>query len=611
VASGMFVRKEMESLPVKVGLVLAVLVAVQLAVLVPVIVTQRAKDEQQARDQLQGMTNDFADRVNQTIATFMYNVVRAAAAAPTLGFLSQQGLEDAVQLDEDPRNTPAQLYFWTPIVSAGERGAYENFYGLNITDLKNGTSAQVVPAANRPEFVPYTIFVPPLPPTTNPIIYGFDLLPYNVTTTSVLFKNATKFLSIPSALIAGSRTNNNYGFVAVAQNKYGRGYIFGRIESQELLEFSLAVPRKYVLLAAYVTSSNASRQALFFDDIPDLTNATTLVIFNVNPSRELFYTASFTSFGETILVAVRYNAPYAAQFAGNTWIILAAVLAPVCLLVDVIFVVIALLLQRRMMLYKMEERKRKDAQVMISYVNHEIRNPLQTIFGLADMELEEAQDEGNHRLADNLGAIVRAAEFIEHIATDILDLRRVEDGKVEIEMSDVDVVQLVSGLEKTVQSLAARKPGVDFKINVDPEIGRIHTDRYRLEQILMNFLTNAFKHTDEGLVTLSVSFATLSWIRFAVWDTGKGVPPDKKERLFNQFSQVSVSDASDLGGFGLGLYLTKMLAELLEGKVGFESTLGLGSVFWVDLPVERNHESLPFQFQTSEMSLQRVRGLSI
>ncbi len=140
-------------------------------------------------------------------------------------------------------------------------------------------------------------------------------------------------------------------------------------------------------------------------------------------------------------------------------------------------------------------------------------------------------------------------------------------------------------------------------MNVDPEIHAVHTDRYRLEQILLNFLTNAFKHTDEGVVTLSVSFSTMSLVRFAVWDTGKGIPPDKKEKLFHQFAQVSAKDSSDLGGFGLGLYLTKMLAGLLGGQVGFESTLGLGSVFWVDLPLQKDGTGLSFQFQQSQVQL--------
>jgi signal transduction histidine kinase len=584
--------------------VLCVLVLVEVAVLVPVIVTQRVKDEGLVGDQLQALTDDFAERVNMTIASFMYNVVRAAAAAPTSGFLSQQGMEDAILVDEDPINTPSTLYFWLPIVSAAERDNYQQFYGFNITDVKNGTHpTQVLPASNRLLYIPYTIFVPRLPATTNPIIYGLDLLPFNATTTSVLFKNASKFLSIPSALIASNRTNNNYGFVAVVQNKYGRGHMFGRIGSQELLEFSLTVPRSSVLLAAYVTSANASRQALFFEAIPDLANATTLAIFNALPSRRFYYIANFTSFGETILVAVRYSDTFGAQFVGNTWVILAAVLAPVCFLINVIWVILALLWERRKKLLELEKRKRQEAQVMISYVNHEIRNPLQTILGLADMHLEQAIEERDPLLASDLSTIVRSAEFIEHIARDILDLRRVEEGKLEIEVSDVDVKQFVNGLEKAVVSIQARKSGVDFKVNVDREIHTIRSDRYRLEQIMLNFLTNAFKHTEEGVVSLSVALASPAVIRFAVWDTGKGIAAEKKEKLFKQFSQVSSEDATDFGGFGLGLYLTKMLATLLGGNVGFESTLGLGSVFWVDLPAGVSNAGLMFQFEESKIPL--------
>jgi signal transduction histidine kinase len=277
-----------------------------------------------------------------------------------------------------------------------------------------------------------------------------------------------------------------------------------------------------------------------------------------------------------------------------------AVLVPVCVLVDVIFLILAILWQRRRALLLLEERKRKDAQVMISYVNHEIRNPLQTILGLADVELEEARDASNERLASNLATIIRSAEFIEHIATDILDLRRVEEGKVEVEWADTDVRRLVAGLEKTVASFPVRRLGVDFRVTVDGDVGSIRTDRYRLEQILLNFLTNAFKHTEHGSVTVSVAFASLHALRFSVADTGKGIAPEKKEKLFQQFGQVSAEDSSALGGFGLGLYLTKMLAHLLGGSVGFESTLGEGSVFWVQLPVAMDSASLLLQFDQSK-----------
>ncbi len=598
----------MRTLPLVVWMVLALLVLIEVAVLVPVIVTQRAKEETLASDQLVMLTKDLAQRLEKTIASFMYNVVRAAAAAPASGFLSQRSLEDALQIEEDPRNTPATLYFWVPLVSASERPACEQFYGQNITQLSNGTGSPIIPIprdTNRTVFAPYTIFVPrlPPPPATNPVIYGFDLLPFNMTATSVIFKNASKYLSIPSGLV--NRTQNNYGFVAVAQNKYGRGYMFGRVGSRELLEFSLTVPRQYVTLATFVLSSNATRQALFYDDSPLLGNATNVAIFNSLSARSEFYTANFSSFGELIMVAVRYDPQYVAQFAGHTWVILAAVLAPVCFLIDVIWITLALLWQRKRHLHELEQRKRKEAQVMICYVNHEIRNPLQTILGLADMQLERAEnEERDHLLASEASTIVRAAEFIEHIARDILDLHRVEDGKLDLEMSDVEVGVLVNDLKKAAVPLLTKKRGIEFVVCLDPDITVIHSDRYRLEQILLNFLTNAVKHTEHGAITLSFSFVAPTWIRISVADTGAGIALEKKEKLFERFSQSSARDASELGGFGLGLHLTKMLAQLLGGKVGFDSTLGDGSEFWVDLPVARDSTCLDFQFDESEIPLQ-------
>jgi hypothetical protein len=363
----------MRHLPLYAALVLVALVAIEVAVLVPVIVTQREKDEGAAAQTLQQLTDDYALRVKSAIATFMYNVVRAAAAAPKSTFFSQEGLEEALQLADDPRVTPATLYFWIPKVPLVDAAAYSQFYGFNITHLRNGSQTLVTPyrPGERSLFggdtaVPYTIFVPPLPPDTNPDVYGFDLLSYAPTAPS--FRNSTdKYLLVPSGLV--ERSINNYGVVAVANNKYNRGYALGRIGSKDLLEFVLVVPRDYVLLAAYVVSAGA-RQALYFDISPLLGNATTIALFDASPGRALFYTGTFVSYNETIMVAVCYGPDYVAGFQSNTWVILAAVLAPTCFLIDVIWVILVLLWQRKKMLHELEQIKRKEAQVMICYVNH-------------------------------------------------------------------------------------------------------------------------------------------------------------------------------------------------------------------------------------------------
>ncbi len=598
-------HERVKGLASKLLLCVVAMVVVELCLLVPLIVIEREKDQALVPSNLQRVTAEQAKRLEDAVARFAYSVTRAAAA-PDAGFLTQERFNDYVALDDSP--FVDLRYAYVPLVTAAERAEFERFYGLNITDLPNGPRTgvySVVPynITNRTLFAPYALFAPPMPEAP---VLGLDLLPFNNSETKVL-RDEDKYLVIPTSIFA--RAGNSYNLLSVARNKKGRGWMLGAIDSRTWLETTLDVPRSDVTLAAFILAPQVNDPALYFDDSPLLGNASYLALFESLPQRSLFYCANVSAFNETVLLAVRYSAAFGAGFEGTTWVILVAVLAPLFALIDVIFVVVWLLLERQQRLHHMEESKRREAQVMISYVNHEIRNPLQTVLGLADVLLEKASDEGNRLLADDLETIVQSAEFIEHIARDILDLRRVEEGELEVEMAEVDIATLVSGLQKNVMLLQSRKQGVSFRVSVDPEIGKIVTDRYRLQQIVLNFLSNAFKHSESGEVVLSVAIANAEWIRVAVWDNGAGIPPERAEQLFEQFAQVSTADASERGGFGLGLYLTRMLAQLLGGKVGFQSTLGLGSVFWVDLPTHWNRMHLSFQFKNTETKLQRAVGL--
>lgn len=304
------------------------------------------------------------------------------------------------------------------------------------------------------------------------------------------------------------------------------------------------------------------------------------------------------------MVGILYDASLVASYTGTTWVTLLAILVPVCIGIDCLALVVVWQWNRRRERGRSEAEKHQMAQMLLIYVNHEIRNPLQAILGLSELCMDALADSDNESLCSDLGTIVRSAEFIEHIATDMLDLRRIEAGQVALELAWLDLMTLASDLEKATRPLLRMKPDVVFYVNVAPDVPSIKTDRYRVSQILMNFLSNAMKHTERGSITLAISYDAASLrVRTSVIDTGKGIPESKQQGLFGQFHQVDARDATHLGGFGLGLYLSKMLAELLGGSVGFKSTTGSGSVFWLELPLTEESVPLEAQFSRSELRL--------
>ncbi len=347
---------------------LAVLVAVEVAVVVPVIITQRNADEAAASEQLQQVACDVANRMNVTVNTLLHNVLRTAAAVPETGFFSRKSLLRSLQLDTDPHNTPTLLYAWVPLVADTDRAAFERFYGFPITQLVSSTAVGPVPNnTGRTRFAPFSLFETDMPQSSLSSILGFDLL--SVPLTAHLLKNARNgYLVLPSPLFV--TTPRNFGVVAVAYNEINPSWFFGRAGTRDLLEFSLPIPRRLVTLAAYVPDGPPEAQLLFRDDADILANASTIAAFEALPGRSQFYACNVTVQGQVMMIAARFDRAYVAASTGVTWVILAAVLGPVCFLINVIALVLGVLWRRRAELYRLEEEKRKSAQLMLVYVNH-------------------------------------------------------------------------------------------------------------------------------------------------------------------------------------------------------------------------------------------------
>jgi len=219
----------------------------------------------------------------------------------------------------------------------------------------------------------------------------------------------------------------------------------------------------------------------------------------------------------------------------------------------------------------------------LANLSHEIRTPLNALLGLA--RLARQPEVGERRRQDYIEQISESAETLSAIISDILDLSKIEAGKMHLEHLPFSLQALLDSLYQAYGALADNK-GLTMRLACDADVPAIVIgDSVRLRQILSNYLTNALKFTQAGRIELAVRRIGGNALRFEVRDTGSGIAPDAQARLFTPFTQVDNSVNRRFGGTGLGLSICRQLAHLMEGEVGMLSEPGRGSVFWAELPL--------------------------
>jgi len=230
----------------------------------------------------------------------------------------------------------------------------------------------------------------------------------------------------------------------------------------------------------------------------------------------------------------------------------------------------------------------RSKSIFLANMSHELRTPLNAIIGYSEMLQEEAEDVGQEDFIPDLEKILDAGKHLLKIISDLLDISRIESGKMVLCYETFDILPMVQETVSIIQPLVIKNSNC-LSIRCDDNLGSMHADPTKVRQSLFNLLNNANKFTEKGKIMLDVvrqKIEEKEWIIFKVTDTGIGMMTDQKDRIFKLFTQADDSSTRKHGGMGLGLAITHNFIKMMEGKLEIESEYQKGSIFTIYLPIE-------------------------
>ena len=222
----------------------------------------------------------------------------------------------------------------------------------------------------------------------------------------------------------------------------------------------------------------------------------------------------------------------------------------------------------------------------LASMSHELRTPLNSVIGFTNILLKNKKGNLDDKDLMYLERIGDNGTHLLQLINDVLDLSKIEAGKIELSLEEFELAPLIDEVAKNIQPLVA-KNGNTLQVDVADDLGFVHSDSTRIRQCLINLLSNASKFTEKGIITLEGERSRTEdgdWIVFRVVDTGIGMDPEQLDRLFQPFTQADASTSRKFGGTGLGLTITRQFCRMMGGDVSVESQLGEGSTFTIRLP---------------------------
>ncbi|HME94586.1 MAG TPA: ATP-binding protein [Methylomirabilota bacterium] len=246
----------------------------------------------------------------------------------------------------------------------------------------------------------------------------------------------------------------------------------------------------------------------------------------------------------------------------------------------------------------------------LSNMSHEFRTPLNSMLALSRLLLEDAERPLSLEQRRQVGYVRKAAEDLIELVNDLLDLAKVEAGKVVVRAVDFDVANLFATLRGMLRPLLLNE-SIEMVFDDPQDLPPMHTDEAKVSQILRNLLSNALKFTERGEIRVGARRIGDMAIEFSVADTGIGIAPEDQQRIFEEFDQIDNPMQRRVHGTGLGLPLVRRLTTLLGGRVTVESTLGIGSTFRVVIPIRCPHEVEPEQTKVALPGSTQVGALPV